>query len=99
MKSAEMTVRRALALVKVFDNPPPGGAKDWTDYEPKLIRDAMGDKAFDPKQAVLIELWARYKDKRLHQQIKDLAASLDMDKMSKKARKEIEDGLNRISKE
>lgn len=91
-KTTEMTVRRALAIIQVFDNPP-AGAKDWTDYNPKDIKNAMGSDRFDPTQAVIVELWARYKDKRLHQQVRDLADNLDMDSLSKKARTEIEKGM------
>lgn len=95
VKTTEMTVRRALAIIRVFDSKPPDG-KDWTDCEPKDIRNALGDEVFNPNQAVLTELWARYVDGRLHQQTKDLAANLDLSKLSKKARKEIEDGINRL---
>lgn len=95
-KVNEMTVRRALAIIQVFDSQE--DAKDWSDYEPKDIKAALGEDRFDPQMAVLPELWARYKDKRLHQQVEDLAANIDLEGLSKKSRKEIEDGLARISK-
>lgn len=96
-KVNEMTVRRALAIIQVFDNAPET-AKDWSDCEPKDIKNALGEDRFDPQMAVLPELWSRYKDKSLHRQVRDLAANIDLEGLSKKARKEIEDGLNRISK-
>lgn len=98
VKSTEMTVRRALALIEVFDNLP-DGAKDWQDADPKDLRKAMGDDQFDPRQAVYPELWERYKDGSLHEQVIALADNLVLEDLSKKARKEIEDGLNRITKE
>lgn len=95
VKSLEMTVRRALAIIDVFDNRPET-AKDWTDCEPKALRNALGDDEFNPQQAILPELWKRYLDRTLHRQTADLAANLDFDSLSKKSRKEIEDGLSKL---
>lgn len=97
VKSTEMTVRRALAIVKVFDNLPKE-AKDWSDAEPKELRKALGTDTFDPHQAVLPELWKRYRDRSLHQQILDLVESLDLSKLSKTSQKEIKSGIAKISK-
>jgi hypothetical protein len=96
VKSTEMTIRRVLALIKVFDELPPE-ARDWSDAEPKDLRNAMGDGSFDPTLAVYPELWRRYKDGTLQQSVLDLVEAIDLEKISKKARKEIEDGINRIT--
>ncbi len=97
MKGTEMTVRRALAIIDVFDNLPPE-AKDWTDAEPKDLRKAMGDDSFDPSLNIWPELWERYKDGRLQQSVIELVDNVNMEDLSKAARKEIEDGIARISK-
>lgn len=96
VKTAEMTVRRGLAIIEVFDNAPEG-TRDWSELDPKDMRNAadLGD-TFIPSMAIWPELWKRYKDKSLHRQVRELAENLDMDSLSKKGRKEIEDGLNRI---
>lgn len=96
MKGVEMTVRRALAIIEIFDNLPPE-AKDWTDAEPKDLRKVMGDDSFNPSLSIWPELWARYKDGRLQQATLELADNVNLEDLSKKARKEIEDGIARIS--
>lgn len=90
-----MTVRRALAIIDVFDNLP-DGARDWTDAEPRDLRKAMGDDTFDPSLAIWPELWERYKKGTLHEQTIEMAENLNMEDLSKASRKEIQDGIRRI---
>lgn len=97
IKTSEMTVRRALAIIEVFDNAPEG-TRDWSELDPKDLRNAADlQDTFIYSQAIWPELWKRYKDGSLHRQTLELAENLPMEDLSKKARKEIEDGLNRIS--
>lgn len=95
MKTVEMTIRRALAIIKVFDELPPE-AKDWTDAQPKDLRNALGDDTFIPALALWSELWRRYKNGTLQTGVLELWDNLNAEDLSKKARKEIEDGLSRL---
>lgn len=98
VKVLEMTVRRALQIYKVFDELPPE-AKDWTDAEPKDLRKALGDDAFDPTLAIWPTLWERYKKGTLQREIEEMVENLNMEDLSKASRKEIKDGLSRFSEE
>ena len=95
VKSLEMTVRRALAVIKVFDELPKGST-DWTDADPRDLRNALGDEVFNPTMSVLPELWKRYKDGRLQEQVLELVANIVLESLPKKTRKEIEDGIARF---
>lgn len=94
------TVRRGLRIIQVFDEwSEKDGFKDWRDIDPKDLRNALdaGD-TFDPTQAIWPELWDRYTSRELHRQVLDLVENVPMDKLSKKVRKEINDGISRISR-
>lgn len=94
MKAVEMTIRRCLEIIKVFDEIPKG--EDWTVARPIDYRKAFGDANFDPSAAVIPELWTRYQDGRLFHQVLDLAENLVMEDLSKSSRKVIKNGLNSI---
>ena len=95
-KQAEMTVRRGLILFEAFEELERG--QDWTDVPNQTYRKVWDEGLRTSRYAEVIELWERYKNRRLHQEVLDLAANIEMDELSKKARAEIEKGLARIEK-
>ena len=94
MKSLEMTVTYAIGFIEAFDLLEKG--EDWTDVPSKTYRKLIGDRYHYP--AMFEELWKRYQNRALHQEVVDLAANLIMEDLSPTRRKEIQDGLNRIHK-
>ena len=107
VKNPEMAVRRALAFYEVFErweerfkSSGYQGVQDWRDIDPSEWRKIMSDgnnKWYDVQPLMeLEELWKRFKSGELARQVLELAENLPMDKLSKKSRKEIEDGLARI---
>lgn len=107
VKHVEMTVRRALAFYDVFERWEQRfnksgyqGVQDWRDIDPSEWRKILSDgnnKWYDVQPMMEIEeLWKRYKKGTLAQEVLDLADNLVMEKLSKKSRKEIEDGLARL---
>jgi hypothetical protein len=103
MKQLEMTVLRAIQVVDAFDkldeNHTPGWPipkQDWRDVPMATYRKIFGDAK--GREFMLETLWDRYKDGSLQRNTIELAANLDMDLMTKKRRKEIEDGLSRLDK-
>lgn len=107
MSHPTQTVRRALAFIDVFERWEERfnksgyqGVQDWRDIDPSEWRNILSDgnnKWYDVQPLMEIEeLWKRYKSGKLVEQVLELAENLPMDKLSKTARKEIEDGLARI---
>ncbi len=95
MKSLEMTVFYAIGFIEAFDLLEKG--EDWTDVPSKTFRQLIGDRYHYP--AMFEELWTRYQNRVLHQEVVDLAANLTMEDLSPTRRKEIQNGLKRINQE
>jgi len=93
MKGMEMTVSYAIGYIEAFDLLEKG--QDWTDVPSKTYRKIMGDRYHHP--AMFEELWKRYQNRVLHQEVVDLAANLNMEDLSPTRRKEIQNGLKRIN--
>lgn len=109
VQHVEMTVRRAIQVFDLFERwtkrfKDSGwqGTQDWRNIDPSEYRkifDSGANKWYDVQPLMEIEeLWVRYKDGRLAQEVLDLAENIPLHKVSKTSRKEIEDGLNRIRK-
>ncbi len=95
MKSLEMTVTYAIGFIEAFDLLEK--EEDWQDVPSKTYRKLIGDRYQYP--AMFEELWKRYKNRGLHQEVVDLAANLIMEDLPSVRRKEIQSGLNRINQE
>ncbi len=95
MKSLEMTVSYAIGFVEAFDLLEKG--EDWQDVPSKTYRTLIGNRYLLPRQ--IEELWTRYQNRALHQEVVDLAANLIMEDLSPTRRKEIQNGLKRINQE
>lgn len=83
VKTNEMTVRRALQIIELWDEhivrDSFHGWPNWDDI-PNLgkYNDILGDKAYS-LTGLLNELFARYRDKSLHRQVVDLFETLPTD--------------------
>ncbi len=90
MKSSEMTVIRALAIIKLWDEEihrdRDFGWNDWTDIKPSKYFKILGERAYSV-DAILIEMFKRYKDGTLHRQTLDLYETLP-DGIWKQSRKD-----------
>ncbi len=75
VKPLETTVIRALGIINAFDALEKG--EDWSDVPNVVWRKVIGTRHYE-NQAVLIEMWARYKspDMSLHRQTLDLFDNL-----------------------
>jgi len=90
VKGMEMTVLRALQIITVFDDLNKG--QDWSDVPNKSWRKILGGKHYE-ERALINEMWVRYKDKSLHQQVLDLHENLPP---TVQKRKEIKNGITAI---
>ena len=95
MKSLEMTVTYAIGFIEAFDLLEEG--EDWQDVPSKTYRNLIGNRYQLPRQ--IEELWTRYRNRVLHQEVVDLAANLIMEDLPPTRRKEIQNGLKRINQE
>lgn len=103
MKTLEMTVWRAIQLIDAFDKMieesyTPGWPRpkvDWRDVPMSTYRKILGHT--NEKAYVLDTIWERYGNLTLHRSVIELAENLDWDSLSKKRRKEIGDGLDRLN--
>ena len=90
VKSSEMTVIRALAIIKLWDEEihrdRDFGWNDWTDIKPSKYFKILGERAYSV-DAILIEMFKRYKDGTLHRQTLDLYETLP-DGIWKQSRKD-----------
>lgn len=95
VKSIEMTIRRALDLLLVFDTEVIDD--DLSTVPPSKWKKIYGDGWYnEPEVRNMMELYRRYQTKTFHQQVIDMAAMLPADV---RARKEIKGGLTRIRKQ
>lgn len=106
MKQSEMTARRALKIIQVFEkwearfqSNGVQGVQDWRDIDPKEFRKIYDDDRYGVQpQMELDELWRRYKNGRLYDEVLELAENLVIEKLpDNKHTKEMKDALNRIS--
>ncbi len=95
MKSLEMTVTYAIGFIEAFDKLEKG--EDWSDVPNTTYRSLMGGRYEFP--IMFEELWKRYRNRLLHQEVIDLAANLIIEDLPAARRKEIQRGLIRINKE
>lgn len=109
VQHVEMTVRRAILFFDLFEKwtkrfKDSGwqGTQDWRNIDPaeyRKILDSGDNKWYDVQPLLEIEeLWIRYKNGRLAREILELAENLVLEDLSKKSRKEITNGLNRVRK-
>lgn len=107
MKHVEMTVRRALQLIKVFEEWEERfnrsgyqGVQDWRDIDPAEFRKVLGDDHYGIQHTMeLEELWKRYKNGKIYDQVLDLAENLVIEKLPKNSNtKEMIRDLDRIRK-
>ena len=106
VKNVEMTVRRALRFIQLFEEweerfnkSGRRGVQDWRDIDPKEYRKIYGDDYMEVSpQNQLEELWERYKSGSLYREVQELADNLVLEDLSKTARRQIENGLVHIRK-
>lgn len=107
VKHVEMTVRRALQLIEVFERWEEQfnksgyqGVQDWRDIDPSEYRKIMGDDHYGIQPRMeLEELWKRYKSGRIYDEVLALADNLIMDKLPDNDNtKEMKNALDRIRK-
>ena len=105
VKSTEMTVIRCLALIKLWDDEIGKTSykdkakysyvkKDWTDVQPAKYFKILGERAYSV-EAILIEMFKRYKAGTLQREVLDLYETLPP---KVQARKEIKNGIAAIRK-
>ena len=98
MKSVEMTVRRALLVVKGFDEIVErfGPDADWSVLRRSTWNQAFG--SVDRASRELPELWSRYESGKLFEEILRLAENLNLEALSPKVRKEMNADLDKLRK-
>lgn len=107
VKNVEMTVRRVLQLIRVFEEWEARfnksgirAVQDWRDIDPSEYRGILGDDHYGIQPRMeLEELWKRYKSGRIYDEVLDLADNLILEKLPDNDKtKEMKRDLARIRK-
>ena len=91
VKGMEMTVLRCLQIIEAFDALEKG--QDWADVPGPTYRKILGTDHYQ-QRAVIIEMFKRFQSGTLYREVLDLHSNLPP---AAQARKEIKDGITRIS--